>query len=123
MGGAPFKISDQNLGLPGYRTMCCTESTNVNALVRSCRLYDLTFDANGGALAIGGNVVFTSIFLCMLDLVLSEFPKTARTEEESTIMGDQSIFFANIAATAYGAFPILPLRSGFVPRIQSPPIS
>jgi len=47
----------------------------------------------------------------MLDLVLSEFPKTARTEEGSTIMGDQSIFFANIAATAYGAFSMLPFGS------------
>lgn len=82
------------MGLPGLHDIGCTESTNVNALVRSCRLADLTFDATGGVLAIGGNVMFTHIFSASpWGLVLSGPTKTARTEEESTIVGDQLIFY------------------------------
>ena len=56
------------MGLPGLPDIDCTESTNVNALVRSCRLADLTFDATGGVLAIGENFVFTPIYILSVGL-------------------------------------------------------
>ena len=114
LGGAPFKISDRNLGLPGLPTMGRTESTNANAWVSSCRLVVVTFDASGVLWQSLRMLCLFPFFSCLWDLVLSECPKTGLNEEVSTIVRDQSIFsffFANPVATPYEDFPKLQLRS------------